>query len=114
MHPEIAALDLQIARLTREVAAMTAQMARLPVVSKELERRARELKAETDLYYAVLQRLEELKVVSEDKSNNVHLVDEALVPDEPLGSRSTIILFAAVLGVILGVMGTFTRKMFEK
>lgn len=113
LHPQIEALDYQIHGLENEVASMTYKIQRLPTVSKELERRARQMKADTDLYYSVLQKAEEMNIVAKDKSNNVRMVDEAIVPDDPIGSRSTIIMFSAALGLFLGIFGGFARKMLD-
>ena len=106
-HPELRALDRQIAGARQEIAGLEAAAVSLPVVANELERRARTLKAETELYAAVLRRTEELDVDAADRSSNVRVVDEAVVPSKPAGSRKAIVALSVVLGVLSGIGGAF-------
>lgn len=109
-HPELRALDEQIAGVSRDSSSAISDMRRLPGVSTELERRARDLKAETEIYGSVLRRLEEMRVDAQDRSSNVRVVDEAVVPVRPAESRMTILVFAAALGVGIGTAGAFFRR----
>jgi len=110
-HPVLRALDQQVAGVSSDVQAVSADMQRIPVVASELERRARALKSETDIYNAVLRRVDELDVDAQDRSSNVRIVDDAVVPFEPAQSRSLIVLFAALLGLALGIGAAFLRTM---
>lgn len=110
-HPEIVALDRQIASASSDSVAVASSVQRVPGVSTELERRARELKAETDIYGSVLRRAEEMRVDAEDRSSNVRIVDEAVVPVKAAQSRMTIVAFAAILGLCLGIVGAYFRTL---
>ncbi len=110
-HPELVALDRQIAGLGQEAGAVAGDMQRVPRVATELERRARELKSETDIYGSVLRRVEEMSVDAQDRSTNVRIVDEAVIPVQPAESRLAVIAFAAALGIGIGTAGAFARKM---
>lgn len=111
-HPELLALDRQLDGARQEIAGLEAEAGRLPALATELERRARDLKAETDLYNSVLRRTEELDVDAGDRSSNVRIVDEAVVPMKPAGSRKVIVALSIVLGLFLGIGGAFvlTRR----
>lgn len=113
-HPELQALDGQIAAVRREVASFAAEAERLPAVAAELERRARELKAETDLYDAVLRRTDELGVDAGDRSSNVRIVDEAVAPVQPAGTRKAIVAFSAMLGLLLGTGGAIILNLRQR
>jgi len=113
-HPELLALDRQLEGARREIAGLEADTGRLPAVATELERRARDLKAETDLYNAVLRRTEELDVDAGDRSSNVRIVDEAVVPTKPAGSRKAIVAISVVLGLFFGIGGAFFLALRER
>lgn len=111
-HPQIVALDRQIQTAERERNNVSSEIRSFPKVSKELDRRSRQLQAETELYYSVVKKIEEMKVVAQDHSTNVKLIDEAVVPVEPKGSRATIVGISVVAGLFLGVFAAFLRRMF--
>ncbi|MGF6272807.1 uncharacterized protein involved in exopolysaccharide biosynthesis [Massilia sp. UYP11] len=113
-HPELLALEQQLEGARREIAGLEAETGRLPAVATELERLARDLKAETDLYNAVLRRLEELDVDAGDRSSNVRIVDEAVVPARPTGSRKAIVALSVVLGLCFGIGGAFFLTLRER
>lgn len=110
-HPELVALDRQIAGLNHESNAVAGDMYRVPRVATELERRARELKSETDIYGSVLRRVEEMSVDAQDQSSNVRIVDEAVIPVQPADSRVAVIAFATALGIAIGTVGAFARRL---
>lgn len=113
-HPELLALDRQLDGARQEIAGLEAEAGRLPAVATELERLARDLKAETDLYNAVLRRTEELDVDAGDRSSNVRIVDEAVVPTKPAGSRKAIVAVSVVLGLFFGIGGAFFLTLRER
>ena len=106
-HPELLALDRQLDGARQEIAGLEAETGRLPAVATELERLVRDLKAETDLYNSVLRRTEELDVDAGDRSSNVRIVDEAVAPTKPAGSRKAIVALSIVLGLFFGTCGAF-------
>lgn len=110
-HPELRAVDQQIAGVSRDSSSLAGDMRRLPAVSTELDRLARDLKAETDIYASVLRRVEEMRVDAQDRSSNVRIIDEAVVPIEAADSRGIVLLFAAALGIAIGIAGAFVRKL---
>lgn len=112
-HPLMAALNRQIAEISAENTALGRQIRQLPNVSQELERLARDVKATTDLYNAVLRNAGELRVVAQERSSSVRLVDAPALPGKPLGSRALIVMLAAAFGLVLGVGSAFARKSLD-
>lgn len=80
-------------------------------MSKELERHARALQNETEIYNTVARRLEEMRVIAQDRSTNVKVVDEPIVPFTPKGSRAAILGFFVAIGVFLGIFAAFLKRM---
>lgn len=109
-HPELVALDRQIARAGGDGSQVAAGMRRVPGVATELDRLARILKADTDIYGSVLRRIDELSVDVQDQSSNVRILDEAVVPVRQAQSPLPTVLFSALLGVCVGTAGAYVRR----
>jgi tyrosine-protein kinase Etk/Wzc len=112
-HPLLVALDRQISAASREQSTVSSEIRSFPTVAKEVDRRSRTLQAETEIYNSVVRKVEELSVVAQDQSTNVSVIDDAVVPAVPKGSRLTIAAVFMIIGVLLGVFAAFLRKMFS-
>lgn len=110
-HPLIVALDQQIRAAEREGGTVSSEIRSYPSVSKELERKARILQNETEIYNTVARKLAEMQVIAQDRSSNVRIVDDPVVPYTPKGSRATILAFFLVIGVFLGIFAAFLKRM---
>lgn len=113
-HPLVVAMDQQIRMAEREASAVASEIRNVPTISKELERRSRNLQTETEIYNSVSRKIEEMSVVSQDPSTSVKVVDEALVPVTPKNSRATVAAIFTVFGILLGIFSAFLRKMFSR
>lgn len=111
-HPLLIALDRQIDAASRDQSAVSSEIRRFPTIAKEMDRRSRTLQAETEIYNSVVRKIEELSVVAQDRSTNVSVIDDAVVPAVPKGSRFTIAIVFVLIGVLLGIFAAFLRKMF--
>lgn len=112
-HPLLIALDRQIEAASRDQNAVSSEIRRFPTIAKEMDRRSRTLQAETEIYNSVVRKIEELSVVAQDHSTNVSVIDDAVVPAVPKGSRFTIAAIFMLIGVLLGVFAAFLRKMLR-
>lgn len=112
-HPLLIALDQQIRAAEREGSTVSGEISNYPGVSRELERLSRNLQAETEIYNSVIRKIEEMKVIAQDRSTNVKIVDDAIAPVDPKGSRAVIIAFFCAIGVFLGIFSAFLRRMFD-
>lgn len=71
----------------------------------------REFESNQQLYQSLLQRLKNATVSAGLQSTNIHLVDAALPPTEPIRPRKTLNLGLGLLaGIVLGVMGAFVQE----
>ncbi|MGZ4925670.1 MAG: Wzz/FepE/Etk N-terminal domain-containing protein [Halobacteriota archaeon] len=113
-HPLLIALDQQIRAVERDGSAVSSELRAYPGVSKELERRARNVQNATDIFNSVVKRIQELSIVSEDRSSSVHVIDDAVVPADPKSSRFVTIIFFAALGIFLGIFAAFLKKMLNR
>ena len=113
-HPQLVALDQQIRAVEQDRGAVFSELRAYPAVAKELERRARNVQNATDIFNSVVKRIQELSVVSEDRSNAVRVIDDAVVPATPKSSRFVTIVFFAIVGVSLGIFAAFLKKMLNR
>ncbi|GEM_PF-829259 len=112
-HPQLLALEQQMLVAQQEGNTVARAIERTPAVSTELDRRSRQLQVETEIQHSVLRKIEELEVLAQDRSVSVHIVDEAVVPVEPVGSRKKILGFFVLVGAFLGIFAAFLRRMLS-
>ncbi|WP_412025436.1 polysaccharide biosynthesis tyrosine autokinase [Burkholderia cepacia] len=109
-HPDMIALDAQIATLAREQQSFEQQVRRLPDLQQTALRLMLDVKVDTDLYTALLANAQQLELVKAGKTGSVRLVDTPVAPEEPVRpNRPVMIVAAALLGLALGVALAFVR-----
>lgn len=71
----------------------------------------RDVKVGTELYTSLLNTAQQLRLAKASKIGTSRLIDEAVVPEEPVKpKRLMIIPISAFLGLFIGVMAAFIRK----
>ena len=105
------------AAVTRERLAATAVAAQREAVGAENQRLvqhnilAREFEGNQQLYQNLLQRLKNATVSAGLQSTNIHLVDAALPPVDPVRPKKGLNIALGVLGgVVLGIMFSFVQE----
>lgn len=110
-HPDMAALDAQLATLKRRQGALDTRIARLPAQQAEEVRAQLDVKVNTDLYTALLNNIQQLELVQAGRTASVRVVDAAVAPADPVRpNRPVVIAAAALLGLALGVIAAFMRE----
>jgi tyrosine-protein kinase Etk/Wzc len=112
-HPAVQTLDAQIAALKSDIASIQTRIKGLPAIQQETVRMERDVKVNTDLYSSLLNNAMQLRLVKEGKVGNVRVLDEAIVPEEPVKPQRPVIISAALaLGLLLGIVAAFVRNAF--
>ncbi|KWO47974.1 tyrosine protein kinase [Burkholderia sp. MSMB1459WGS] len=110
-HPDMAALDAQLATLKRQQGALDTRIARLPAQQGEEVRAQLDVKVNTDLYTALLNNIQQLELVQAGRTASVRVVDAAVAPADPVRpNRPVVIAAAALVGLALGVIAAFARE----
>ncbi|MET3631992.1 polysaccharide biosynthesis tyrosine autokinase [Burkholderia sp. 572] len=110
-HPDMAALDAQLATLKRQQGTLDGRIARLPAQQAEEVRAQLDVKVNTDLYTALLNNIQQLELVQAGRTASVRVVDAAVAPAEPVRpNRPVVIAVAALLGLALGVIAAFVKE----
>ncbi len=108
-----AAIDSEheLERLYEQVRAEAFNVNKKEIDYKKLER---EEKNNRELYDLVLKRLKETDLTSLLRTNNVHLLDAAIVPTTPVKpNRTRNTLFGAVAGLLLGLGIAFAQEKLD-
>jgi tyrosine-protein kinase Etk/Wzc len=114
-HPALAAIAQKLRRLDADREALEARLRKLPNNELESARRARDVKVANELYLAVLNKVQELKVVKEGTIGNVRILDAAIVPVKPVSPRKAAVLaLSLLLGLGAGIAGAFARRALDQ
>jgi len=110
-HPAVQAVDEQIRAINGELKRVNDHIKTLPMLEQDILRLSRDVKVNTELYTALLNTSQQLRVISAGKGSNVRLVDSAEIPEKPITpNRPKIIAIAVLLGIFLGIVAAFVRK----
>ncbi|WP_144143157.1 polysaccharide biosynthesis tyrosine autokinase [Paraburkholderia sp. BCC1884] len=111
--PEIEQVDAQLAALAREKARFEDHFATLPGTQRNALALQRDAKVAEEIYVALLNKTQELSISRAGTIGNVHIIDEALLPSQPVRPKSAMIISAGtLLGVIGGIAFAFCRRTF--
>jgi tyrosine-protein kinase Etk/Wzc len=113
-HPVVMGVDSQLKEINREIRTMADHIKTLPTLEQEVVRLSREVKVNTELYTALLNTAQQLKLITVAKRSNVRLVDAPMLPEKPVSpNRPRIIALALLLGLFLGMVVAFVKKAFH-
>ncbi|HEY5138223.1 MAG TPA: polysaccharide biosynthesis tyrosine autokinase, partial [Methylococcales bacterium] len=87
----------------------------LPETQQVILRLARDVQVSTELYTALLNNTQTLRVSKAGTVGNVRIIDYAVLPDEPIKPKKALIVAVSlILGLILGVAVAFIRKSLHR
>jgi tyrosine-protein kinase Etk/Wzc len=110
-HPIIVAINRQRKAAQAEIDEVNARIKALPALEQEEARLTREIKVSTDLYTALSNTAQQLRLISVGRVSNVRMIDAPVPPEKPLKpNRPLIVALAVVTGLLLGTMIAFTRN----
>jgi tyrosine-protein kinase Etk/Wzc len=110
-HPIVVGIDKQISAMTAEINAMNEHIKQLPMMEQDLLGLNREVKVNTDLYAALLNTAQQLRLVKAGKVSNVRLIDAPMVPENPARPNHPKIMgISILLGLFIGIAAAFFKK----
>jgi len=111
-HPDVVAIDEQIAALGAYRDQAEKQIRQLPDLQQDSLRLMLDVKVNTDLYTALVNNMQQLQLVRAGKVGNVRLVDTAAVPETPIKPKKPLVMVAsAMLGLLIGCGAALVRSM---
>lgn len=110
-HPSIVGIDRQIASLTGDVNRLGNNIKQLPDLEQDVVRLVRDVRVNTELYTALLNNTQQLKLIRAGKVGNVRILDAAVQPDKPVRPKGAIIIgVATAAGLIFAMLCAFVRN----
>lgn len=110
-HPIVAAVNRQRREVEAEIDAVNARIKAMPVLEQDEARLTRDIKVNTDLYTALSNTAQQLRLISVGRVSNVRMVDAPIPPEKPIKpNRPLIVALAVVTGLFLGALVAFARK----
>ncbi|RRH91647.1 polysaccharide biosynthesis tyrosine autokinase [Variovorax beijingensis] len=104
-HPNLQTLDAQISAWRSQISAVDSRIRKMPLLQQNTVQMQRDIKVNTDLYVSLLNSSLQMRLAKEGKVGNVRLLDDAIVPEEPVWpKRPLIIALALLLGLAAGVV----------
>lgn len=114
-HPALEAARAQMSQLQQERGQLENKIGRLPDAQKDILRLRRDVEVKTQLYTALLNRAQELRVIKAGTVGNVRIIDKAVEPLKPVApSTKVVLLLAIVLGGVLGCVFVFLRAALNR
>jgi len=113
-HPIVAAINRQRKEVDAEIEDINSRIKTLPVLEQDEARLTRDIKVNTDLYTALSNTAQQLRLISVGRVSNVRLVDAPIAPEKPLKpNRPLIVALAAITGLFLGALLALARKALQ-
>ncbi|NMM38841.1 MAG: polysaccharide biosynthesis tyrosine autokinase [Glaciimonas sp.] len=110
-HPIIVGINRQIRDINDEIKSVASHIKQLPMLEQEVLSLNRDIKVNSDLYTALLNTSQQLRLITVGAVSNVRLVDAPMTPEKPISpNRPMIIALAVLIGLFLGVISAFIKK----
>ncbi|MGZ0018232.1 polysaccharide biosynthesis tyrosine autokinase [Nitrosomonas sp. wSCUT-2] len=110
-HPNVIAVDKQIARLQAQLQSHNQMIKSLPETQQVTLDLSSDVKVSTNLYTTLLNNAQTLRVAKAGTVGDVRIIDYAVLPDKAIKPNKPLIVGVAfVLGLFLGIVGVFVRK----
>jgi tyrosine-protein kinase Etk/Wzc len=113
-HPLIKSIDSQLAESTREANKVNDSVNQLPVAQRDLLRLERDAQVSNQLYIALLNNAQQLRVAKAGTIGNVRVIDYAVRDVQPVRPKKALVIAAAgTLGVLIGLLAVFVARLLR-
>jgi tyrosine-protein kinase Etk/Wzc len=110
-HPIVKGINGQRREVDAEIDDVAKRIRALPSLEQDETRLTREIKVNTDLYTALSNTAQQLRLISVGRVSNVRLIDAPMAPERPVRpNRPLIVALAAIMGMFVSVVLAFARK----
>ncbi|KAE8760134.1 polysaccharide biosynthesis tyrosine autokinase [Paraburkholderia madseniana] len=111
---DVQTVDSQIELLQKAKSAFEARFDQLPASERRAADLTRDVKVAEDIYVAMVNKSNELAVTQAGTLGNVHIIDTALLPVDPVKpKRALVIGVGAVGGLMAAVLFVFVRRLWS-
>lgn len=113
-HPAMREINAQIIALDKQISELNSTLKQLPDIQRQYLQLYREVEVKTQLYTALLNSYQQLRIAKAGEIGNVRIVDTAVEPVEPIKPKKLLVLILSIfLGGFIGTLLALTRNMFR-
>ncbi|HBI2351330.1 polysaccharide biosynthesis tyrosine autokinase [Acinetobacter baumannii] len=113
-HPAMREINGQIAAINKQIGELNSTLKQLPDVQRQYLQLYREVEVKTQLYTALLNSYQQLRIAKAGEIGNVRIVDTAVEPIEPIKPKKLqILILSILLGGFIGTVIALLRNMLR-
>lgn len=113
-HPVMQQMNAQLGAINKKIGELNATLKELPDLQRRYLQLYREVEVKQQLYTALLNSYQQLRIAKAGEIGNVRIVDTAVEPIEPIAPKKLLILILSIfLGGFLGTLLALLRNMMR-
>ncbi|EPP9319189.1 polysaccharide biosynthesis tyrosine autokinase [Acinetobacter baumannii] len=113
-HPAMREINGQLAAINKQIGELNSTLKQLPDVQRQYLQLYREVEVKTQLYTALLNSYQQLRIAKAGEIGNVLIVDTAVEPVEPIKPKKLLVLILSVfVGGFIGALIALLRNMLR-
>ncbi|MFA3383681.1 polysaccharide biosynthesis tyrosine autokinase [Acinetobacter baumannii] len=113
-HPAMREINGQLAAINKQIGELNSTLKQLPDVQRQYLQLYREVEVKTQLYTALLNSYQQLRIAKAGEIGNVRIVDTAIEPVQPIKPKKLLVLILSVfVGGFLGTLIALLRNMLR-
>jgi tyrosine-protein kinase Etk/Wzc len=113
-HPAMQQMNAQLGAINKKIGELNDTLKQLPDLQRRYLQLYREVEVKTQLYTALLNSYQQLRIAKAGEIGNVRIVDTAVLPIKPIKPKKLQILILAIfLGGFLGTLLALLRNMMR-
>jgi len=113
-HPAMREINGQLTAINKQIGELNSTLKQLPDVQRQYLQLYREVEVKTQLYTALLNSYQQLRIAKAGEIGNVRIVDTAVEPIEPIKPKKLqILILALFLGGFIGTLVALLRNMLR-
>jgi tyrosine-protein kinase Etk/Wzc len=114
-HPSVVVIDQQIAATEKYINDLAARVKAMPAAEQGALRLQRDVRVSTDVYSALRNNIETMRLIRAGRVPTVELLDRAEVPERPVKPvKALVLVIAAGIGLFIGIVLAFARDFLFK
>ncbi len=113
-HPAMREINGQLTAINKQIGDLNSTLKQLPDVQRQYLQLYREVEVKTQLYTALLNSYQQLRIAKAGEIGNVRIVDTAVEPVEPIKPKKLLVLILSLfLGGFIGTLIALLRNMLR-
>lgn len=113
-HPMMKQMNAQLSVISQKIVQLEGTLKELPDLQRRYLQLYREVEVKQQLYTALLNSYQQLRIAKAGEIGNVRIVDQAVEPVKPIKPKKLIVLILSIfVGGFIGVLAALLRNMMH-